>query len=587
VTDIPDLNGNYMASPATIEFFVDRNPLRWERKSLEETLYVERNDYEHEFEVRILNNSGANHTYQIENLPRWLKVNKQTDIIDSKGEHTLKFTISQDLNVGTYDEIIYLTDEHGLAEPLALTVRKNGEAPGWDVTADLKHYSMNLVAQIKMGDAIVTDEEDIVGAFDENGTCLGIAYVSYNPNTAQSLLFMTIHDSVSINETPLKFKLWHHQTGQLMLLQTDRNVKFEHGQVVGSVDAPVVMTAGSLYYQRLDVSPGWNWISFNVDNNAYRKPIDMLNQYQWENGDIVTDDTEDFTLVYHAELGTWLSNKSEEKDNIRISTKRSYRLYVHHYATVELPGYPLKDESQRTISVKHGWNNIGYTPMVNLPVATALADYTGIARNRDVVKSREEFAVFTETTEGSGYWSGSLQYMKPGEGYMLYRNAESNASFRYPYYEPSNTFFEGTMGQAPRNSGNSTRSNYMNNMSLAASVTGVELEAGDRLLVFSQGEMRGEAQAIEDVFYVSIVGNQKAPLSFAIERNGEIIATTPAVMTYENNSVSGSPTDPTAINFLLSDPSQQGWYSVEGYKLPGQPQHKGIYIYNGKKIIVK
>jgi hypothetical protein len=580
VTDIPDQNGNYMASPATVEFFVDRNSLRWERKSWHEDIYSFRSEYDHEFNVRINNNSGASHTYQVQNLPRWLTVDKQTDIIGPKGEHTLNFQVSKDLNVGYYDEIIYLTDEDGLAEPLAISIRKEGEAPGWDVWEDMKHHSMNVVGLVKIGDAIVTDNNDFVAAFDEQGRCMGKAYVNYNPNTAQSMLFITVFDSTSV-ERSIYFKLWHHLTGQVMMLQTDSVVKFKPGLVIGSVDKPLVMTGGSLYYQQINVSPGWNWISFNVDNSEFQNSINMLNKFDWENGDIVTDDTEDFTLVYNKELGSWLSNKGNSKQQIPITPERSYRIFVHYYNTVGISGYPLKDEGQRTIGVKHGWNNIGYTPMVNLPVSTALADYTGVARNRDVVKSREKFAVFTETSKGNGYWSGSLEYMKPGEGYMLYRNDSEPAAFRYPFYEPGSAFFEGTVDRTP------AYTSYAHNMSVVASVTGVELQPGDRLVALSNGERRGETVATDSLFFLSIAGEKKAPLAFAIEREGEIIAATAEMMVYENNALSGTPTEPTAIGFVSRDVKHHDWYSVEGYKLGGKPQRKGIYIYNGKKQVVK
>ncbi len=576
VTDIPDLNGNYMASPATAEFFVDRNPLRWERKSREELIYF---GSPYDFNVKIINTSGAVHTYKIENLPRWLTVNKETDVIDPKSEHNIHFFVNDDLNPGTYDELIYLTDENGLAEPMTLNIRKEGDWPGWGVNTEFMHYSMNVVGEVKMGDAIVTDPEDIVAAFDDMGRCLGMAHVKYNPNTAESRLFMTVFDSTAVDKM-LYFKLWHHQTGQIMMLQTDRTVNFSAGSMAGSVDDPVKMTAGSLYNQIILLEPGWNWISFNLENDDLDVAEDLLNRFRWEDGDIVTDDTNDFTFIYNAELGKWLSNK-EGGEHITLSTKRSYRIYTHDNLQADIPGYVLKSESERTIPVKNGWNNIGYTPVINLPVSTALADYSGIAKNRDVVKTRSAFAVYTQTSDGSGYWSGSLEYMKPGEGYMLYRNAEDSTSFRYPYVEPGSTYFEGTILMLRANP------TYANTMTLAASAQGIELQQGDRLLAFSDGELRGEAQSIDQVFYLSIGGDKKAPLSFAIEREGEIIATTAEVMVFEKNAVSGSPTEPTAISFVRADLTQQGWYTIDGVKLQNKPQRKGVYIYNGKKKVIK
>ena len=81
--------------------------------------------------MKIFNNSGSIHTYTIEGLPRWLTVDKKTDIIEPLGERMLTFTVDANINVGDYDEIIYLIDEDGLSEPLSLLVNKIGEEPDW------------------------------------------------------------------------------------------------------------------------------------------------------------------------------------------------------------------------------------------------------------------------------------------------------------------------------------------------------------------------------------------------------------------------------------------------------------------------
>ena len=598
VTDVPDMNGNYMASPSTMAFYVDRNPLRWQMKRYShEYTHNSYTDEDDIFTMSISNTSGASHTYTIDNMPRWMTVNQPTDIIGPKADQMLIFTISKDLNVGTYDEVIYLTDENGLSEPLSLTIRKEGVKPDWYVDDDLKHFSMNLVGQVKIGNAVVTDTKDMVAAFDGMNRCLGVANVSYNTATAKSQLFMTLfNDEATTGNVELTFKLWHHQTGQVMVLEPDREVCFSHSTVAGSVNDPVVMKGGSVYYQELNLNPGWNWISLNLDSRVYRDVIGMLSHFDWQDGDIVTDDTEDFTLVYKSSLNGWVANNSQ-KEGYSITPKRSYRVYVKNRVNVEVKGYPLRGESQRTLKVQHGWNNIGYTPMVNLPVQTALADYTGSARDGDVVKSREEFAIFTETSVGGGYWSGSLQYLKPGEGYMLYRGGEGEAYFRYPYYEPGSNFFERTAQTQARVA---LSEHYGHNMTMVATVKGIDVQEGDRLQVFSKNQLRGEsvmfsdstAEDAEPLFFLNIAGDTKTSLTFAIERDGQIIATSSEVMNYENNAVSGTPTEPTEVRFVKAEDNGNSddngsWYSLQGYKLNGKPQRKGIYIHNGKKQFVK
>jgi hypothetical protein len=71
-------------------------------------------------------------------------------------------------------------------------------------------------------------------------------------------------------------------------------------------------------------------------------------------------------------------------------------------------------------------------------------------------------------------------------------------------------------------------------------------------------------------------------------RNGETIATTEEVMTYRANGICGSPTEPTQISFVkTTDQPQQGWYTLDGIKLPAAPKRSGVYLYNGRKRIVK
>ena len=176
---------------------------------------------------------------------------------------------------------------------------------------------------------------------------------------------------------------------------------------------------------------------------------------------------------------------------------------------------------------------------------------------------------------------GTLKYMRPGEGYMLHRKSKGKVTFTYPFYESGSTYFE---NMAPKPS---QVPQYASTMSMVAVADGVELEEGDKLVALSSGEIRGEAMCIDSVFYMSIAGDQKAPLAFAIEREGEIIAATGEIMMYKVDDISGSPDEPTHIIFVRNDIPQHGWYTVQGYKLNGKPSRKGIYIYNGKKQVIK
>ena len=599
VFDIPDLNGNSMASPATMSVFVDRNPLRWAQKTLREVLWYD--GYDYQFTVDIMNNSGAAHTFKVENMPKWLSVDRLSDVIEPKSEQWLRFTINKDTNVGTYDHIIYLTDENGLSEPLMLNITVEGTPPGWEVAADMKQYSMSVVGRVQIGDDIVTDSRDIVGVFDNTGRCMGCSNVNYDPLSAEALAYLTVYSDEARDKSELIFKLWHYATGKTMVLEESQQVEFTPNGTAGTAKEPIVLKTNNLYIQELKLEKGWNWVSFNVYNNHFREGVnDLLGQFDWQEGDILVDETNSLMLVF--KNSEWVCNLTPDVEKTlnlmaatnKLSVGNSYRIKVAEPVTVELTGTPLSQPSQRVITVVNGWNYIGYTPMVNLRVTSALADYYDQATDGDVVKSKTEFAMFTKGANGKGEWKGNLKYMKPGEGYMLKRQRENRTSFSYPFMEvnASIPFLEGNDGRQEsasdsREAGGVTRG-FANNMTLAAMTDGVSLQEGDRLIALAEAEVRGEALVGDSVVYMTISGDQQTPLSFAIERDGEIVAVTGNVMTFRANAVSGSPDKPTLISFEpVSLLPQEGWFTLQGARLKGRPARRGVYIYNGHKQMIR
>ena len=581
VYEIPDLNGNTTASPYSWSLYVDRNPLRWSQKVLN---IKTKSNTEADFLIDIVNNSGVSHTYTIQHLPAWITASTTTDIIGAKSEQSLTFTISSDVNTGTYDEIIYLTDENGLSEPLALNLTVEGEEPLWAVDNDLKKYSMNIVGRVKIGEDIVTDKHDLVGVFDGNGTCHGVTHIDYNPDTGESMVFLTVFDSVK-TQRELVFRLWHYKTGKVMALEPSvGTIRFRVSEVVGTASKPVVFCASNMYIQMLALNKGWNWVSLNVTSNEFRNVPKWLSKYTWYNGDILIDQNSGMTAFYVD--GDWPSSSGGDLTGYRLRPSTGYHIFATRSRVMEVEGYALSQPADRTVTVRSGWNSIGYAPMVNLPVATALADFLDKAEDGDVIKSREAFAMFSEGSTGGREWKGNLKYMKPGEGYMLYHKGEQVA-FTYPFYEPGTFYMDGsTIASAKARKA----AGYRMTMSLVAACRGVELQEGDRLLAFCDGELRGATSfsGEDEVLYMSIEGEGKGVLTFAIEHEGDIVATTTEVMSFEGNAISGTPDVPTDINFTRQDMGRaDGWYTLQGVKLSAKPSVRGIYIYNGKKQIIK
>ena len=588
--DIEDKNGNTMASPQTACYYVSNSSLQWMVNRVDHTIKYGASEV---IELPFYNYGAVNHNYTIENCPKWFTLNKYSDKLAPMSLDGIVGTVSKDLNIGTYNEIIYLVDEEGIIEPLFLNLTVEGEKPEWanSINNDLLQHSMNIIGQVYLYGELDTDSRDIVGVFDNENVCHGYANITHNEQKGETALYLTVYDKET-SGTKLNFRLWQYNTGLELVLTPDtkdKSITFEKSAVLGT-DQPIRFNGGKDFVQTFDLKTGWNWVSFNVKSE---KQIDMntlLSSMTWMEGDMVTDLTSDTTLVF--KNNQWMA--SDNPANMLISPKKSYAIKVQKDCKFFLGGTAIKEKEDRTINLKKGWNGIGYTPMVNLPIETALSDYFDHAADGDVIKSHTEFAYFTKSGN-TGHWRGSLQTLKPGEGYMMLRRDSADATFTYPFFEQTN-HFSGAAAVPMR-----TALMAPSTMNISAVVEGFDVEEGDRLVAYSDGEVVGTADLVTlddggtmtrsslpaTGFFLSIAGDSQKPIWFAIEREGETVASTKEIMTFQKNAVLGSPKAPTAIRFIQDEYENGEWYTVAGVKLQQKPTQQGVYIYNGRKVLVK
>ena len=68
-------------------------------------------------------------------------------------------------------------------------------------------------------------------------------------------------------------------------------------------------------------------------------------------------------------------------------------------------------------------------------------------------------------------------------------------------------------------------------------------------------------------------------------------------MDFRPNAVLGTPDEPIAIEFIAGDitgirnieelDSEGKWYSTSGWQLGEKPKRKGVYINDGRKVVIK
>jgi hypothetical protein len=340
---------------------------------------------------------------------------------------------------------------------------------------------------------------------------------------------------------------------------------------------------------------GGNWVSFNIEPPTSTVKSLLNSATKWEVGDALEAERSDGTyslLSYKASPNPYDPNTPiyawDCADSlITIDAAKMYRFYSNSSKIGYVSGFTTND----AITVKKGWNRIGFISEFNLPVGTALAQYTEKASDGDIIKSQSEFAVLSVDALGNKQWKGSLEYMRVGEGYMLKRNLDDEVTFNYPVY-----FYDSRYNStaSARRRMPAFQNVSGSSMTVVAVAEGVDVMPGDRLTVYNGAEVCGIAEADADgVFYLNVGevahSTLNTSLSFTLEREGETIAATSSPqMNYVNNAAIGTPDNPTAISFLAADNLYgDGWYTVSGIKLSGKPSLRGVYIHNGQKITIK
>ena len=586
---IEDLNGNEMAQPVTWSAFIDCNSVRWaDSRQLINIDADTEGDYT--FTVEINNLGGARRDYTIEGLADWMTVEEGTmGTLEPEEKRTLHITISKDINIGTYNDVLYLKNDEELVNPLALTIKKVGKAPDWTFNKNAMR-NMQVVAEVKKGDLVVNDKESLVGAFDEYDKCLGTAHVDTDQN-GKAIFYMVIYGEKK--DAEVFFRLWDATSGITYGLTPERAITYIPDSIVASYEKPIVMTTNSNIVRELELIPTWTWVSFNVASPKAGDMNQLMKRGSWTNGDQLRDLEEQTYYTYNK--GVWNSSKAGAvMDSLRCD--RMYYIKSQMLQTVTIEGSALVHESQRTIKLHPKWNYIGYTPLVNLPVNEALEDLNGKLSDGDIIKSQDEFATYSVA---GGGWRGNLRYMKPGKGYMLYHKVtaehpKENIEFVYP--------FKSTLAVAAEAKGRvdvvedeplwmNTRLTTMN---MIVRTDGVNAEEGDRILAYADGELCGIAEAMnvdgEPLFFLSVGGEAKKELTFTLERDGELLgAATRAGIVYQADTLEGTTDTPKVIDFSDATTYKTGiWYTLTGIRLgEDKPAVPGVYIFNGQRVTIR
>jgi hypothetical protein len=531
VKDVTDLNGNQMLSPVTWSAYINQNQLKWSETSITKEKKL---DAAMTFTVDAMNTGGTEKNFTINNLPSWLTATPSSGTIDPLGKQTITFTVKPGTAIGHYDDVVYLTGENKVSESLSLTLKVFDNQPDW--TPVEGKYSMNVYGRIRVEDVFSIDEEDMLGAFDGNGKCVGKATNQYMQVNDMWYVFMTVYsDTTSINN--LSFRIWDASSGTVYSATPSEALVFSIDKVYGKISAPIVFSANTGIVQNISLKKGWNWVSFNVQSSNLSSVSNLMSGLKLDGDEQVKSDAAGTFSAYTGNSGKWIGTSGS------FDNKHMYLLQSNYIQTLSIPGTLLTSDTARTLTLNKGWNYISYIPNSNLSIAEALSGYA--ATDGDIIKTQNSFSMYG----GNVGWVGNLTFMQPGVGYML--QSAKGGKLVYPDLTTKSVTTKSD-GEAAENVW--TELSYETNMSIVATVAeNLPLEPGDKLQAYSNGKLRGEAMVTDinsPLYFLTVGGTDNASVSFALERGGQIIGKTSPMFDYNPNNVFGSIQQPLIIDFL-------------------------------------
>ena len=331
------------------------------------------------------------------------------------------------------------------------------------------------------------------------------------------------------------------------------DLTFSSGSTIGSVTSAKIFNAIDKVEQQLAIRKGWNWISANVVNSS-PSLIDQIKSGLEPDGIIMKSKTAfaNYSAVNSCWSGVLTSINQHSMYLIRSGQPKSVKVIGSMAKPVDYP-----------IIINSGWNWIGYVPQFVTPVKEALSSINAV--EGDQIKGQIGFATYS-----GGSWNGSLQYLVPGQGYMLNSASESTRTLTYPsqYISKLNVKRKVTNDQVMYWTYNEYE--YPQNMTVTAIVKIDDLEiANENLQVaaFIDNRCRGTINLILDpttnrhYAYMTILGdgvtdlNKKITFKCYDPTTGNELVAADNTLEYISDSNYGEATNPYVVEFytLSSD----------------------------------
>ena len=425
-------------------------------------------------------------------------------------DKAVRFYFDTNTPVGEYLDLVYLTDENGLSEPLEVELSVKAYPPYDAVDKGKYPLNMSVCGTVLIDDRYDTDPNDIVYAICRN-ECIATSNVTVNQQTNTSELYLTIYGNEELNGKTPTFLLWQASTGKTYTLTPSTTIHFKSGNIIGcGLDEPVIFNTGGALTQNIPLSAGWNWVSFNLNlqpSTAQLTKVLTANK-PWTEGDIIKNPATQHFVTYSEEKDAFLGQFSY------LRYIYSYMVYSKNDNLMRVSGKALPQDSAHVLLRGNSWNALPCLLSQITELSEALADYYNFASPGDIVKSHDQFAVFS----ADKHWVGDLKALRPGEGYFLKRTASTDVDIH---------FFNKPAGapdvQRTPNTAHRTPSRAATNMTMICALNSEAINAegnkrdGVTINAYIGNDLVGKATKIDDLYFLTISCDNSGVVRFETE----------------------------------------------------------------------
>ena len=409
------------------------------------------------------------------------------------------------------------------------------------------------------------------------GAKISVSFSEFN--TEANYDFLYIYDGTSTSATqigsysgstsPGTVEATNESGALTFMFTSDRSVN--KSGWVATVNCILPTPPTPIIEQTTALAVGWNWWSSYIELSD----IDGLGQLessisvpkaviQSQNDGYVKSVLRNGNVLWGGQL-TSINNEEMNK----IGTKYVCEATMEGIAT---------DPASHPITISKGWNWIGFPCDHSVSVTEALSGFT--PRNNDVIKGLHSVATFN-----NGTWSGTLNTLEPGQGYMY--GTKSNT--------PKTLVFQtGNRGEAtlanitPANNFYQPTDDYADNMTVIAVVEldGEELRSEDyELAAFAGDECRGSVKLMyvepinRYVAFLTVFGDEAEDLHFVLT-DGTELSQSNDLIRYETEGIEGTLDHPVVLRFGATDVNENASVNVRVYPNPSE----GVFNIEGSNI---